>query len=48
MKGDEGIMSAVDFEKAFGSLSLDFLFKCLELLFLVSPLYRGLRRFIRI
>ena len=31
MKGYEGIMSAIDFEKAFGSLSFDFLFKSLEL-----------------
>ena len=31
MKGYEGIMSAIDFEKAFDSLSLEFLFKSLEL-----------------
>jgi len=31
MKGYEGIMSAIDFKKAFDSLSLDFLFKSLEL-----------------
>ena len=31
MKGYEAIMSAIDFEKAFDSLSLDFLFKSLEL-----------------
>ena len=30
MKGCKGIMSAVDFEKAFDSLRLDFLFKSLE------------------
>ena len=31
MKGYEGIMSVIDFEKVFDSLSLDFLFKSLEL-----------------
>ena len=31
MKGYEGIMSVIDFGKAFDSLSLDFLFKSLEL-----------------
>ena len=31
MKGYEGIMSAIDFKKAFDSLSLDLLFKSLEL-----------------
>ena len=31
MKGYEGQMSVIDFEKAFDSLSLDFLFKSLEL-----------------
>ena len=30
MKGCKGIMSAVDFEKAFDSLRLDFLFKSLD------------------
>ena len=31
MKGYEGIMSVIDFEKVFDCLSLDFLFKSLEL-----------------
>ena len=31
MKGYEGKMSVIAFEKAFDSLSLDFLFKSLEL-----------------
>ena len=42
MKGYEGRMSAIDFEKAFDSLSLDFLFKSLELFgFCVSFIFRG-------
>ena len=32
MKGFKGLMSAIDFEKAFDSLRLNFLFKCLEVL----------------
>ena len=32
MKGCKGIMSAIDFEKAFDSRRLDFLFKSLEIL----------------
>ena len=45
MKGYEGIVSAIDFEKAFDSLSLDFLFKSLELFgFCVSFTFRGTQR----
>ena len=32
MKGCKGIMSTIDFEKAFDSRRLDFLFKSLEIL----------------
>ena len=48
MKGFKGIMSAIDFEKTFDSLKLNFLFKSLEVLGFGAFFEHGLRHFTRI
>ena len=45
MKGCKGIMSAIDFEKAFNCLRLDFLFKSLEILAFGASFITWIRTF---
>ena len=45
MKGCKGIMSAIDFEKAFESLRLDFLFESVEILGFGASFITSIRTF---
>ena len=46
MQDYQGIMTAIDFEKAFDSLNWNFLLKSLEFFGFGNPSWGGLKRFI--